>query len=552
MARLQLLVECMDCGQQQPHQVLVDTACQSCGSEWLEARYDYAAFKRELLRGLPGRPANLWRYQDVLPIAEPARLDLIGAGGTPLQLSRRYAQTLPHGPLYIKDERYGPTSSFKDRQAAVSVAAMVEADIRECVIASTGNAAVAYAAACARAGIKLWVFMTSLVPQEKLREAALFGAEVIKVSGNYDQTKQIAADFAARRGLLLDRGARSLPARESFKTIAYEIVEQLGWRAPDWYVQAVSGGLAPLGVYHGFQELFAMGLIERIPALAVIQAEGCSPMVRAFKAGRDVADPVIPETRIAILSTGNPGKTYTYLWRIVQRYGGTMDSVTDAEALSAMQALARTEGMAVEPATAVAFAGLVKLIRQGQMAADECVVVNCSGHTFPVEKHVLGDQWRVDIDLSEEQTPALREGLQSALDHLDEKTTSVLIVDDNSDDALLIRRLLEGRKAYRVYRATDGLDGLEQARRRLPDLIVLDLTMPRLDGFSVLAELKLDKRTCHIPVIVVSARDMTTAERRRLHGNIEAAYQKASLSPRAFVDQVVQVLDVKSARDREG
>jgi threonine synthase len=106
------------------------------------------------------------------------------------------------------------------------------------VIASTGNAAVAYAAACARAGIKLWVFMTSLVPPEKLREVALYGAEVIKVTGTYDQTKEIAAQFARRRNLWLDRGVSSLPSRESMKTIAYEIVEQLGWRAPHWYIQA--------------------------------------------------------------------------------------------------------------------------------------------------------------------------------------------------------------------------------------------------------------------------------------------------------------------------
>ncbi len=224
------------------------------------------------------------------------------------------------GTVYIKDERYGPTSSFKDRQAAVAVAAMNENNIREAVIASTGNAAVAYAAACARAGIKLWVFMTSLVPQEKLREAALFGAEVIRVSGNYDQTKQIAAQFAQRRHLLLDRGASSIPARESMKTIAYEIVEQLGWRAPDWYIQAVSGGLGPLGVYQGFKEMFDMGLIDKIPKLAVIQAEGCSPMVQAFKAGKDTAEPVIPDTRIIILSTGDPGKSYTYLWNLAQQY----------------------------------------------------------------------------------------------------------------------------------------------------------------------------------------------------------------------------------------
>jgi threonine synthase len=426
---------------------------------------------------------------------------------------------------------------------------MVEAGIRECVIASTGNAAVAYAAACARAGIKLWVFMTSMVPQEKLREAALFGAEVVKVSGNYDQTKQIAADFAGRRGLFLDRGARSLPAREAMKTIAYEIVEQLGWRAPDWYIQAVSGGLGPLGVYHGFQELVEMGVIDRIPKIGIIQAEGCAPMVRAFKAGRDTAEPVIPETRIAILSTGDPGKTYTHLWQVTQRHGGAMESVADGEAFATMHTLAKAEGMAVEPAAAVAFAGFEKMVRQGEIGGGELVVVNCTGHTFPVEKHVLGEQWRMDIHLSDDQSPAPREGLLAALDNLDERATTVLVVDDNLDDALLIQRLLEAKKSYRVFQANSGTDGLAAARQRLPDLIITDLMMPGMDGFSLLQELRQDRRTRDIPVIVVSAKDITGDERKRLQGHIEALYQKGELSPRAFVEQIVQVLGDKTPRE---
>jgi len=540
-------LECVVCGEQQPYERCAAAVCRRCGSQWLEARYDYAAFKREILRGLPGRPLNLWRYQDVLPIENPSGLDLYPAGGTPLWLSQRFAAGLGQHHVYIKDERYGPTSSFKDRQAAVAVAAMVEGGVREAVIASTGNAAVAYAAACARAGIKLWVFMTSLVPQEKLREAALFGAEVIRVSGNYDQTKQIAAQFAQRRHLFIDRGISSIPARESMKTIAYEMVEQLGWRAPDWYIQSVSGGLGPLGVYQGFREMYSMGLIERIPRLAVIQAEGCAPMVRAFQAGQDVAEAVVPDTRIIILSTGDPGKSYTYLRSLVQQYGGAMEAVSDAEAFRAMQSLAESEGMAVEPAAAVAFAGLTKLIREGSIGAEETVVVNCTGHTFPVEKHVLGDQFAVDVHLSEGQTPAPREGLLAALENLDERTTTVLIVDDNEDDALLIRRLLESRKAYRLYHARDGWEGLTQARQRLPDLIVADLMMPGIDGFGLVEELRLDPRTRDIPIVVVSAKDITPEERKRLNGHIEALYQKASLQPRKFVDQVIQVIQEKGA-----
>ena len=544
-------LECNLCGARQPYEPLVPAVCAQCGAQWLDARYDYDSFKRELLRGLPNRPANLWRYQDILPLKDASRLDLYPAGGTPLWLSGRFAPQLGADSVFIKDERYGPTSSFKDRQAAVAVAAMSENNIREAVIASTGNAAVAYAAACARAGIKLWVFMTSLVPQEKLREAALFGAEVIRVSGNYDQTKQIAAQFAQRRNLLLDRGASSIPAKEAMKTIAYEIVEQLGWQAPDWYVQAVSGGLGPLGVYQGFKEMLQMGLIDRVPKLAIIQAEGCAPMVRAFKEGKDAAEPVIPDTRIIILSTGDPGKAYTYLWTLARQYGGVMESVTDHEAYSAMQSLAKSEGMAVEPATAVAFAGLEKLLKNGTIRPDERVVVNCSGHTFPVEKHVLGEQFAVDVHLSEDQSPAPREGLQAALENLDEKTTTVLLIDDNPDDALLIRRLLEARKTYRVFHAQDGWEGLALARQKLPDLIVSDLMMPGVDGFGLVEELKLDPRTRDIPVVVVSAKDITADERERLSGHIEAVYQKGSLPTRKFVDQVIQVIAEKGAEQGE-
>ena len=539
-------LQCAVCGNQQPYEPFVPAICKKCESQWLEASYDYETFKRDILRGLPGRPTNMWRFQDVLPLSDPSALDLYPAGGTPLWLSQRFAPKLGHDRVYFKDERYGPTSSFKDRQAAVAVAAMNEGGVREAVIASTGNAAVAFAAACARGGIKLWVFMTSLVPQEKLREAALFGAEVIRVSGNYDQTKQIASQFAQRKHLLLDRGASSIPSRESMKTIAYEIVEQLGWRAPDWYIQAVSGGMGPIGVYQGFKELFDMGLIHRIPKIAVIQAEGCSPMIQAFKAGKDTADAVVPDTRIIILSTGDPGKSYTYLWNIIQKYGGTMESVTDAEAFDAMRSLAKSEGMAVEPATSVAFAGLEKLLRNGTISKEETVVVNCTGHTFPVEKHVLGDQWAVDVHLSKDQSPAPQEGLQAALENLDEKVTTVLLVDDNADDALLIRRLLEGKKSYRVHHAKDGWEGLAMARQHLPDLIVSDLTMPGIDGFGFVEELKLDPRTKDIPIVVVSAKDITLEERNRLNGRIEALYQKGSLPTRKFVDKVINVIEDKN------
>ena len=154
-------LKCVECGHEQPFVQFEPTICENCHSSWVDAVYDYSYFKRELLRGLPGRKFNLWRYHDILPVELPLSHDLdITVGGTPIRTLRRYlSDYYDYATIIIKDERHSPTSSFKDRQATVSVAAMKEAGIQEAVIASTGNAAVAYAAACARAGIKLWVLL---------------------------------------------------------------------------------------------------------------------------------------------------------------------------------------------------------------------------------------------------------------------------------------------------------------------------------------------------------------------------------------------------------
>jgi threonine synthase len=154
------------------------------------------------------------------------------------------------------------------------------------------------------------------------------------------------------------------------------------------------------------------------------------------------------------------------------------------------------------------------------------------------------------ITLDSREAPR-HEGLHTALEYLDEHTRTVLIIDDNPDDALLIRRFLEARKAYRVFTARHSQDGLAQARQRLPDLIVLDLMMPEMDGFGVLEELKYDQRTRRIPVIVVSAKDITLQDRQRLNGHITAIYQKGKLPPGEFVEQVVEVLksETKSSID---
>jgi threonine synthase len=467
----------------------------------------------------------------------------LGEGWTPLTRAEGLEREYHHNEIWIKDERQHPTSSFKDRQASCAISALKDNGVDELVIASTGNAAAAYAAFCARADIKLWVFLTSSVPAEKMRELALYGAEVVKITGTYDQTKEIAADFASRRGIHYDTGAKAIPNKESMKTIAFEIVEQLGWRAPDWYIQAVAGGLGPLGVLKGFEELYEVGLIDRIPKIGVVQVEGCAPMVNSWLEGLEEARPVIPDTLITVLSTGSPGLAYKVLNKANQRDGGAMVAVSDGDAFRAMRRVARIEGFSVEPATSVAFAGLEKLMKGNYIQPNESVVINCSGHTFSAEKHTLEDRYTVGIQLEIADTePSALEGLGTALEQLDEQVTTIVIIDDNPHDSRLIRRLLKRYKRYRIFEADNGLDGIDLVRQRKPELVILDLTLPNMDGFSILEELKTDHRTSEIPVMIVSGKDLTPGQQEFLDRTAASFMQKGSFSGKQLISQVVGML----------
>ena len=358
-------INCLDCGYKAPFHP-TSAHCPKCNSQWRMAEYDYDSVAKIWPKQLASRSFGLWRYNELLPVRNPNPNLSLGEGGTPLIQAVNLGMMLGCPNLYIKDERQGPTSSFKDRQAAVTIAALKEAGITELVAASTGNVAIAYSAYAARAGIKLWAFVTSLVPAVKMREIALYGSQVVKVTGSYDQTKQMAAEFARQRGLTHDMGARTITSIEAMKTVAFELAEQLRdrlgpepkngddqqkWRSPDWYIQAVSGGMGPLGVAKGFRELQQMGFVDKLPAIAAIQAEGCAPMVISWKQGLE--EPIVvttPQTHIETLATGDPGRTYKLLKHEIDRSNGAFESVSDAEAFRAMHVVAKMEGLSVEPA----------------------------------------------------------------------------------------------------------------------------------------------------------------------------------------------------------
>lgn len=579
-------LECAACGREFPLNSRM-TKCEVCGNDWLDARYDYQTVASLWRQVLAQRPFNsIWRYRELLPVRRDENVISMGEGGTWLTHCKNLGMMLGCSNIYMKDERQGPTGSFKDRQAALAISVMKELGVAEAVLASTGNVAISYAAYGARAGIKIWAFVTSTVPADKMREVALYGAEVIKVTATYDQTKQVAARFAEHKQLHLDQGIRSIAAKESMKTVAFEVAEQLAlvdgkqtawqagpgldWRVPDWYFQAVSGGLGPVGVWKGFEELRLMGLTDRMPKLACIQAEGCAPMVHSFRKGLEQAEAILnPQTLITTVATGSPGIAYTFLQRVIREQGGAFESVSDEEAFRAMHVVAKLDGISMEPAAAMAFAGLFKMVRQGIIKPDDVVVVNCSGHTFPVEKHLLDEGWARSLDLEADWPTAAKkepssayasfsaaqdrqdvahlplpqeEGLLASLERLDDRVKSVAIIEDEPDAARLLRRIIQSRGGYQIFEAHDGRAGLELIRREHPDLVLLDLMMPELDGFTLLSRMKEEGDIADIPVIVITAKELTTRERRRLSGHVESLLQKGSYVDMEMLDDLMDVL----------
>lgn len=549
---MSFIIKCLDCGHNAPYYP-TSTTCPKCNSQWREAEYDYELIGKTMPEKLSGRRADLWRFRELLPVRNPNVSLSLGEGHTPLIRAVNLGMMLGCPNIYIKDERQGPTSSFKDRQASVTIAALKEAGITELVAASTGNVAIAYSAYASRAGMKLWAFVTSLVPGVKMREIALYGSQVIKITGSYDQCKQVAAEFARQRKLYLDMGARTITSIEAMKTIAFEISEQLTaihgegetspWRTPDWYVQAISGGMGPIGVHKGFHEMMQMGWTDKIPRFAPIQAEGCAPMVNSWKKGLEKAEPVLsPKTRIETLATGDPGRAYEFLRKHVNDTNGVFESVSDEDAHRAMHVLAKMEGISAEPAAGVAFAGLFKLIRAGVIKPSDTVVVNCTGHTLPAEPNVLGENWSRDVKFpTTSDTPS--EGLLSALTQVaPERFPKIALVEDTAEARRLIRRILQSQGNFTILEATNGREGLELIQKELPDLVVIDLMMPEMDGFTVIEELRKNQETSSIPVIVVTAKELTPDEKSRLGDQIQALLQKGDFLNDEFLEEVKSLI----------
>jgi threonine synthase len=202
--------------------------------------------------------------------------------------------------------------------------------------------------------------------------------------------------------------------------------------------------------------------------------------------------------------------------------------------------LAKMEGISAEPAAAVAFAGLFKLVRAGIVKPTDVVIINCTGHTMPTEPFILGDNWARNVVLPSrtmDETP--QEGLLAALSRVaPDRFPCVAIVDDSPDARRLIRRILQSQGNFTIHEAESGKQALVLIEKEHPDLIILDLMMPEMDGFAVLDALKAKPETSEIPVIVSTAKELTPEEKNKLKGQIQALMQKGDFLSDEFLEEV--------------
>nr|MDO8043141.1 threonine synthase [Candidatus Baldrarchaeota archaeon] len=290
--------------------------------------------------------------------------------------------------LYLKLDCCNPTGSFKDRGASAAISRALELGVKTIVGYSTGNAGVAQAAYAARAGLESVIFVHKTASLGKLVQAMLHGSLVVRVDGTFEDAANLAKQCSKEFGWMFNGGVVNPARHHGKKTIAYEICEQLSWNVPDMYIQSVGVGTAAIGAYKGFKEFYDLGWINEIPRIVCVQAEGCAPMVDAFKNNREEVVPVKdPKTVASAIAVGNPAG-WPLLRKAVLETDGIVDSVSDDEILKAEKLLAKLEGIFAEPAAAAPIALLKNLRENGEIDKDTRVVCMISGHGLKALKTV--------------------------------------------------------------------------------------------------------------------------------------------------------------------
>ena len=369
--------KCVKCGKEYPATPDV-TTCE-CGGI-LDIVYDNDYIKSRLTKEklAARKDLTMWRYRELLPIEEETENTPLRVGNTPLYEEPRLAEMLGLGHLYVKDDGLNPTSSLKDRASAMAVAKAKEAgkDIIAC--SSTGNAASSLAGNAAAAGMKTYIFVPSRAPKGKVAQLLTFGATVVSVQGNYEETFELSSKAIDRWGWYNRNAAVNPYLSEGKKTVSLEICEQLQWKAPDYIAVAVGDGCTIGGVWKGLKDLYAIGFIDKLPRLISCQAEGCCPLNRAIEE-KAPWHPMEENTLADSIAVGVPRNPDKALQAIEESHGLVVN-VSDAEIMAAQKLLGSVCGLFGEPAGVTGTAGVKKLCEMGVLGKDDTVVTMISGN----------------------------------------------------------------------------------------------------------------------------------------------------------------------------
>jgi len=371
-------LQCRECGQLYPTEAR--HVCDQCFGP-LEVAYDYAAIRAAISReSIERGPRTLWRYRALLPIEGEEVVDS-HAGFTPLVKADNLGQVLGLKNLWVKNDTVNPTFSFKDRPVSIASTKARELGFNILSCASTGNLAGSVAAHAARAGMRACIFIPADLEPAKIVGAAVYEPTIIAVDGNYDDVNRLCSEIADLYDTWAFVNINIRPYySEGSKTLAFEVAEQLGWRLPDRVIVPIASGSMFTKVHKGFGELQKVGLVEPGTVKMVgAQAEGCSPVVQAARAGTYDVRPVKPDTIAKSLAIGNPADGY-YSIKIVEETGGALEAVSDPEIVEGIRLLARTEGIFAETAGGVTIGVLKKLMLAGKIDPDELVVAYITGN----------------------------------------------------------------------------------------------------------------------------------------------------------------------------
>jgi threonine synthase len=379
-------LKCKECGEEYPKEPL--HVCETCFGP-LEAAYDYDGIKKVLSRDvIEKRERNIWRYKELLPVdAEPA----VGrsVGYTPLIKADNLARTLGVREIYVKNDGVCyPTLSFKDRVVSVALSKAKEFGFETAACASTGNLANAVAALSIEGGLESFIFIPHNLEQAKIIGTTVYGANLIGVKGAYDDVNRLCSEVAGKYGW----GFVNINLRpyysEGSKSLAFEMMEQLGWRAPKHVVVPMASGSLLTKVWKAIKEFELLGIIpENGTKIYGAQATGCSPITTALKNEWEIFKPVKPDTIAKSLAIGTPADGF-YAMSVMKESGGWGEDVSDPEIVAGIKLLAETEGIFTETAGGVTMAVTKKLVERGVLPKNETIVMCITGNGLKTQEAI--------------------------------------------------------------------------------------------------------------------------------------------------------------------